>query len=250
MDNQQEIQWFSGFFEGEGCFTIRLRKCRGNKEGYNLEPKISISTTNDKAKDICKRVLTQWFIEPSISIDRRKGKIPCYSIEISSHHSILEFTNKILPYLECDRERCVLMNKFCKSRWNRKRCSDINQHEWELYSKIQQWRSSETIREESYSSSLYWLAGIYEAEGSFYYPSIQLCNTNTGIIHKANDIIQDVLQLGSHLKRFETGNPNHQPYWVLSLHGKNKCQDFALEMQKYFKIRQGELEKIKIESGL
>lgn len=253
MDNQQAIHWFSGFFEGEGCFTIVKRAKKGKNIGFNLEPRISISTTNKTAFEICRSVLNQLFIPNSFELARRKGRLPCYSIYIARTESIRDFTIRLLPYLECDRERCIIFNKFCQSRLARLRYSDINNYEWELYKELQQWSASTTTREESYSEDDNWLAGVYEAEGTFSISQlgvykIQLCNTNNHIIWKA---YQNLLSIGlsGHLKRYETGNPNHQPYWLLSLHGKNKCLKFADYYQSYFRCRREELDKIKIWSS-
>jgi hypothetical protein len=247
MDNQQEIQWFSGFFEGEGCQTFSLRKSRGlDNSLYIIEPKISISNTEKSAIDICKTLMNELYIIPNTWVDKRKDKLPCYTLEINKADSIEVFTRKLKPFIECDRERLVIFNKFCQSRLSRIRYSKHNDYEWQLYKELQNWRSSEAKREESYNYSLDWLAGIYEAEGSFVQHSvtgsgsINFCNTNVAIVSKVQFHLEK-LNLSGYYKRYP-GNERHQPHWHIMLHGKNKSLRFINTMKPYFRFRKWELE--------
>ena len=42
MDNKSFIIWLAGFIDGEGCFTIDLRKERNSKLGWTCYPMITI----------------------------------------------------------------------------------------------------------------------------------------------------------------------------------------------------------------
>lgn len=250
MDNPQDIHWFSGFFEGEGSFSFRVRQRRGQNTGILYEPKISISNTNSIAIEKCEKVLQSKLIQYCKTLNIRYGKKDCYSLDISSKVNISLFVDFFKPYIECDKIRLDCFQKFINSRMNRVSFSPHNDYELQIIAKHNQWRSSETTREISYSYSRDWLAGIYEAEGSFVNhnwtgsPCIQLCNTNFSIICKAQEILRKDW-LNPHITKHDK-TEKHQAFWHLTLSGKNKYNRFVERYASHFTYRRNDLERIKI----
>jgi hypothetical protein len=250
MDNPQDIHWFSGFFEGEGSFSFRERQRRGNNVGFFFEPKISISNTNKIAIELCEKILQQKLINYSKTKSIRTGKIDCYDLSICSNVAISLFVDYFKSLIECDKVRLECFQQFVNSRMQRTRYSLHNDKELEIVEKHNQWRSSETTREVSYSYSRDWLAGIYEAEGSFTNhswttsPIIQLCNTNFSIICKAQYILQQDW-INPHIHKFDV-TEKHQSFWRLTICGKKKYNRFVEKYASCFRYRHSELEKIKI----
>lgn len=250
MDNPQAIHWFLGFFEGEGCFTIRKRQGRGSVNHILLEPKVCLSNTNPKAIEFCENVLRQNSIRFSKSLDSRIGKLPCWSLDISCVQDIKIFCMKFCHLLECDRERCEIFLKFCNSRLSRERYADYNDYEWSLFLQLKQWRASETTRDESFTHSVDWLAGVSEAESSIVLHTVNkqhkylLCNTNNLIIYKAQQILTK-LGCGPHIKLFQ-GTIRHQPFWHLSIYGTVKVKRFWSIIRDNLQFRRQEWEKIMI----
>lgn len=250
MDNPQDIHWFAGFFEGEGSFSFRARNKRGKIKGLMYEPKISISNTNALAIEKCENVLQTNYISYTKSLSVRTGKIDCYSLDICSNLSVSLFVDKFKSLIECDEIRLDCFQKFVNSRIERKTYSAHNDYELELVKKHNLWRSSETTCKVSYSYSKDWLAGIYEAEGSFTNhgwtgsPIIQLSNTNISIVKKVVFILRDDW-LSPHIQKYE-GTDKHQPYWLITLVGSSKYKRFCEKYASHLRYRLYELEKIKI----
>lgn len=251
MDNQQAIHWFAGFFEGEGCFSFNRNDSRGSR----LQPWMSISNTDARAISECEKVLTNWCVQYTKRLQEdKRGHKPCYHLRIHSVEQVLSLCEKLQPLLECDRERCASMLRFCRSRQGRVGHAPTNDLEWQCYSEITQWQASTTEREDSYSINADWLAGIYEAEGSFSLnqngtPIVQLVNVNTRIIFKA----KAHLDSGYHVRRYASSS-GWQPIWHLNLCGHSKFRRLYALIGDRVRFRKSELdvilERTKIQSEL
>lgn len=244
MDNQQAIQWLAGFFEGEGCVSFNLRSQRDSK----LTPWTSISNTSLTAIQECERILKYWNVYYTVrcQVDKRPNTKPCYHIRVHGVENVHWFLRNLHPYLECESYRVSRMLHFCDSRLGRKGHASTNDLEWQMYQEILNWRASTTTCEESYKLDYDWLAGVWEAEGTFSAnqngtPIIQLVNCNTKLIDKA----RVHLPIGCHLKRYQIVS-HHQPIWHLTLCGQLKLQKFEALVGAKLRYRKSELDRIKI----
>ena len=250
MANQQAIQWFSGFFEGEGCFTFRLRNARGNNSGQIIEPKVCLSNTNLRAIEFSESILNSWLISYSRSVDQRINKLPCYSIEITKFSEILDFCEHMEPHIQCDKFRLKSFKDFCKLRLSKKRYSPYVE-EWDIYHKHKNWRASETTRDGSFNHSIDWLAGIYEAEGELSRSNrwtnqlnVSICNTNNLVIEKVIEILKT--NLFNPYISFYKATEKHQSYWLVSLYGNTKVNRFWSLIESSLVFRKEEWLKIMI----
>lgn len=244
MGNQQAIQWLAGFFEGEGCFSFNVDTTRSSK----LKPWMSISNTNLLAIEECERILKYWNVYATrrCQVDKRPNTQPCYHIRINGVEHVQNLVRNILPYIECESYRGSRMLRFCNSRIGRVGRATTNDLEWQMYTEIINWRASTTTCEESYKLDYDWLAGVWEAEGTFSAnqhgtPIIQLVNCNTKLIDKAHKH----LPIGCHLKRYQIVS-HHQPVWHLTLCGQSKLQKFETLIGACLRYRKHELDRIKI----
>lgn len=219
MVSPADLEWFAGFFEGEGSICITQREARGKKKQTFLEPVVAISNTNYDAILQCSKILNLWSLDYAIGVNNKRNEVnrlPVFSIQISNFMDIELFCSYIESYVECDSVRLSAMKRFSQSRFTRKRGSSISQEEWNLYWVIKNRKSSEEETDKLLSVSNNWLAGILEAEGSIYRsPSgclyLNVSNTNPVIIQKA---AKNIMELGiAAIEYKHSGNGvNHQPH--------------------------------------
>ena len=114
--NQQESQmsWLGGFIDGEGSFSITLKREKGKTFYY---PDISIVNTNpldiDKAMGILKPICG-FHVETKQANGPRKLKL--WRIRILGFGRVKAFLPAILPYLVGKREQAELLQQFVATK--------------------------------------------------------------------------------------------------------------------------------------
>lgn len=205
-DNQQETSWFIGILEGEGS----CRRDNGNRCNIN------IVNTNICIIKNCVDFLNRKTIFHTVDSNQPKNKKKIYRININ------EVNN------------CYTLIKFLGSSFQ---C----RHQ-EFIDKLRL-GSSTTTRDASITSDLYWLVGIFEAEGSlglnigynqYYSPTIGIKNTNVKIIEK---IVLTLKQLGLswNINSEKHDNPQHKEIFHVRIRGMKRCQRFLSKMRNLWR---------------
>jgi len=111
MSEELSLQYIAGFFDGEGSIVIWKRREKKSPREYNINLEVRINNTN---KIVIDKINT--LIGGNIRIKSKKDCKPCYEIIISNYRGILNFLEKIYPYLVVKKEIAKLTIEFCRSR--------------------------------------------------------------------------------------------------------------------------------------
>lgn len=203
QENQQVTRsWFTGILEGEGSLR--------NTASSNIE--VRISNTNLDIIEACESYLkanSVWFNRRSQSRPPRKTE---YTIEIrDSKYQIFKYAailyELIKPSLECRNGE---------------------------FQRIL--GTSETLC--SPSVDLDWIAGIFEAEGSFdlrrnhlgvSVMRVEISNTNPKILAKVICNL-DAMLCAYHVRIRRKTKEHHSQAWSIEIHGMKRCQRFLNAM--------------------
>lgn len=203
-DNQQETSWFVGILEGEGscCKDIKGR-CR-----------INVTNTYKDIIDLCVRFLQNNSIHYSIT--EQQPRIARY--------------RKIYNIVVQGINECNILIKTIQDKFQCRYQDFINKLDL---------GSSTTTREITLTSDLYWLIGIFEAEGSFgltrdhekhLYPEISIKNINKRIIGKIALTLYS-LGLSYHINGYKSDNPMHSEIFTIKIRGMSRCHGFFRKMK-------------------
>ena len=114
MTKKEKIIYIAGFFDGEGCFSMREK--HDNKENtYG----ISILLTNTDLRPL---QLTQKVFGGKISTRSRKKANwkTTYDLKIHTFKACADMCRQIKPYLIIKKERCLLYLKWCELRMKKR----------------------------------------------------------------------------------------------------------------------------------
>ena len=120
-------QYIAGFFDGEGCLTIRKRS--NYKKGfYSWELNICQSLKQSKVLDEIKIFLDREKIKSKIysSQSRNLGKCEMRRLIIGRIREIKNFIDKVLPYLIVKKEKCEkFLNDYKRGVINKNACLSL-----------------------------------------------------------------------------------------------------------------------------
>lgn len=118
MDNQQEREfaYIAGIVDGEGCITMAFRQYRLGK--FRIEPKVEIANTSSTLLDWLSAKLTEHSIGHHITwhAPQTPQSRPWAALVIQRYNSIVNFLERILPYLVIKRLQGETVRGFLKTR--------------------------------------------------------------------------------------------------------------------------------------
>ena len=125
MDNKSSIVWVAGFFDGEGCFSIDLRKEPTSKLGFSCYPRIRIALQQSD-KFVLEKI--QVLLGGKISTRNpqkswRKGAKPQSLWSIYGWKDCLRISKTIQPHLILKAERCIIFIKIIEKVLNERKIS-------------------------------------------------------------------------------------------------------------------------------
>ncbi len=202
QDNEQvtKVGWFCGILEGEGYFKVS-------------EKKIIINNTDVGIIDACKRFLKSNYVYfTDHEVKWKNYKLQYYITIPNNKTDSVQWCNRLYELIKNNLE--------CRR----------NQFEQLL-------GTSETICD--LSVDLDWLAGIYEAEGSFSLIfdyrnqaafEIQIANTNLIIIDKiARNLVN--IYCAYHFSERNGKKDHHKKLWYIRIRGFKRCNRFLYKMK-------------------
>jgi len=104
MQKKIGLEWLGGFFDGEGCFSIQIRKDKDSRNNYRCHLGAKVNQTGKDSKETiekCKQVLEKEGIDCNISKrnDKRKNRKDGWLLEVSKKKDFRLFIEKIEPYI-------------------------------------------------------------------------------------------------------------------------------------------------------
>jgi len=104
MQRNIGLEWLAGFFDGEGCFSIQIRKDEDMKNDHILILNAKVNQTGvDSKKTInkCKKILNNEGIKCFVTKrrDKRKNRKNGWLLEITTRKDFKMFVEKIEPYI-------------------------------------------------------------------------------------------------------------------------------------------------------
>jgi len=100
VSDRDFLSWFAGFWDGEGCFTIRCGKknnyrfsaCQAGERGYMV---LNLIRDFFRVGKVCSF--------PSDALNRK----PIHRWVVYSRSDILDIVERMLPFLQCRREEVI-----------------------------------------------------------------------------------------------------------------------------------------------
>lgn len=116
-ENEFDLAYMAGLFDGEGMIGIYKTPCTECKLGFRLDPRVIIGNTDTRIDDVVDSF--------PIKFCRRRAKVTkggklYYEWTISRIRHILSFLRSIRPYLKLKADQADLMVEYCKSRLNKR----------------------------------------------------------------------------------------------------------------------------------
>lgn len=110
MENK-ELAYLAGFFDGEGCCSVYVKKTSRNRPSHS--PVVSVTNTVIKS---LQPFLDYWggFIYPRKKIPPRKQS---YAWTLLGYEHVPQFLDDIIPYLRVKIPQAKLLKKLCALSW-------------------------------------------------------------------------------------------------------------------------------------
>lgn len=197
-DNQQEISWFAGILEGEGCF--------GSKD-------IRIGNTDTDILDNCKRILEAHSI-PYVVYEKKqktRGGKKFFDLRVVGDSCELLY-NAIVHKVECRRQQFQRLMSSSEIE-----CAPTVDHAW----LIGAWEAEGSFC-------------FIKARGERYKPAITFVNTNKKMVEKVR-LTLDALGCSYYCQ--DSATTKKTPYTRVMIVGFKRCHKFLIANRGLWKSR-------------
>ncbi len=108
-----EKAYLAGFFDGEGTFSIARHPQGKSPQGFNLQPFISVTSTNKQIIEHLSNKIGRGF---SFWTPGRGNGKDAYILQITGTKTIIQFIDLLLPYLVLKKEIGQKLRQYCLLR--------------------------------------------------------------------------------------------------------------------------------------
>jgi len=121
LDNQQErmmndLNWLIGIIEGEGCFTLGIKRRKYPKKNKAYFPQIQITNTNIKMITEIRKIISAIGLPYYFYCQLPKNGAPYYRIEIPGLKRVKKFLDLTIDLFRCRGDQAKLLLDYVNLR--------------------------------------------------------------------------------------------------------------------------------------